>query len=300
MKIRALLASSVVLTGFLTVVVPGTVNAAAKQTVKVYMTGDCADGQMVEGVDEDDCEITVTMTPKTAKRNAVLEVAYDADEPEWEELDSGSTKSGRLIFGVSSTDEDDVWMDGVVLYRVRVKKSGTNKQFVSKEYKTAYTSADAAADDEDLLEDLATEDPEEQAFNEKMDEAKKDNQQKINQQQPNQDIKQNTNGNNQPQNNGGGQPQNNSGQPQNNGGGQPNAGGPTSPPTASQKSGEFNRACGSIQMSKETCEKAIAAKTGAEAIAALGADAEKFCKALAQMACKDVMPKIYVAAAARK
>ena len=297
MKIRALLASSVVLTGFLTVVVPGTVNAAAKQTVKVYMTGDCADGQMVEGVDEDDCEITVSMTPKTAKRSAILEVAYDADEPEWEELDSGSTKSGRLIFGVSSTDEDDVWMDGVVLYRVRVKKSGTNKQFVSKEYKTAYTSADAAADDEDLLEDLATEDPEEQAFNEKMDEAKKDNQQKINQQQPNQDIKQNTNGNNPPQNNGG-QP-NTGGQPNNNGG-QPNMGAPTSPPTAAQKSGEFNRACGSIQMSKETCEKAIAAKTGAEAIAALGPDAEKFCKALAQMPCKDVMPKIYLAASTRK
>jgi len=299
MKIRALLVSSVVLTGFLTVVVPNTVNAAAKQTVKVYMTGDCADGQMVEGVDEDDCEITVSLTPKNAKRSAVLEVAYDPEDPEWEELDSGSTKSGRLIFGVSSTDDDDVWMDGVVLYRVRVKKSGTNKQFVSKEYKTAYTSAEAAADDESLLEDVANEDPKEQAFNEKMDAAKKDNQQKINQQQPNQDIKQNTNGNNQPQNNGGGQPQNNSGQPQNNGGGQPNAG-PTSPPTAAQKSTEFNRACGAIQMSKETCEKAIAAKTGAEAIAALGPDAEKFCKALAMMACKDLMPKIYVAAAARK
>ena len=297
MKIRAVIASSVLLTGFLTVVVPNTVNAAAKQKVKVFMTGDCADGQMVEGVDEDDCEITVSMTPKTAKRSAILEVAYDSDEPEWEELDSGSTKSGRLIFGVSSTDEDDVWMDGIVLYRVRVKKSGVNKQFISNEYKTAYTSADAAADDEDLLEDLATEDPEEQAFNEKMDEAKKDNQQKINQQQPNQDIKQNTNGNNQPQNNGG-QPSN-GGQPNNNGG-QPNMGAPTSPPTAAQKSGEFNRACGSIQMSKETCEKAIAAKTGAEAIAALGPDAEKFCKALAQMPCKDVMPKIYLAASTRK
>ena len=245
MKIRAVIASSVLLTSFLTVVVPNTVNAAAKQKVKVFMTGDCADGQMVEGVDEDDCEITVSMTPKTAKRSAILEVAYDSDQPEWEELDSGSTKSGRLIFGVSSTDEDDVWMDGIVLYRVRVKKSGVNKQFISNEYKTAYTSADAAADDEDLLEDLATEDPEEQAFNEKMDEAKKDNQQKINQQQPNQEIKQNTNGNNPPQNNGGGQPQNN-------GGGQPNPGGPTSPPTAAQKSTEFNRACGSIQMSKET------------------------------------------------
>ena len=77
-------------------------------------------------------------------------------------------------------------------------------------------------------------------------------------------------------------------------------GAPTSPPTAAQKSGEFNRACGSIQMSKETCEKAIAAKTGAEAIAALGPDAEKFCKALAQMPCKDIMPKIYLAASTRK
>jgi hypothetical protein len=240
------------------------------------MTGDCADGQMVEGVDEDDCEITVSMTPKTAKRSAVLEVAYDADEPEWEELDAGSTRSGRLIFGVSSTDEDDVWMDGVVLYRVRVKKSGINKQMTSKEYKTAYTSADAAADDEDLLEDLATEDPEEQAFNEKMDGAKKDNEQKINQQQPNQDIKQNNNGGNK------GQPQNNSG------GNQPKF--ENKPPTPEQRAGEFNRACGSIQMSKDTCNKVIAAKNGAEAIAVLGPDSEKFCQALAKMACKDVMP----------
>ena len=276
MKIRALLTSSVLLAGLLTVVVPGTVNAAKKHTVKIFMTGDCADGQMVEGVDEDDCEITVSMTPKTAKRSAVLEVAYDADEPEWEELDAGSTRSGRLIFGVSSTDEDDYWMDGVVLYRVRVKKSGINKQVLSKEYKTAYTSADEAADDEDLLEDLATEDPEEQAFNEKMDSAKKDNQQKINQQQPNQDIKQNNNGGNK------GQPQNNSG------GNQPQF--ENKPPTPEQRAGEFNRACGSIQMSKDTCNKVIAAKNGAEAIAVLGPDSEKFCQALAKMACKDVMP----------
>lgn len=273
MKIRALLTSSVLLAGLLTIVVPGTVSAAKKQTVKIFMTGDCADGQMVEGVDEDDCEITVSMTPKTAKRSAVLEVAYDADEPEWEELDAGSTRSGRLIFGVSSTDEDDFWMDGVVLYRVRVKKSGVNKQVVSKEYKTAYTSADAAADDEDLMEDLATEDSEEQAFNEKMDGAKKDNEQKINQQQPNQNIKQNS---------GGGQPTNNSGnnQPQFE----------NKPPTPEQRAGEFNRACGEIQMSKDTCNKVIAAKNGAEAIAILGPNSEKFCKALAKMSCKDVMP----------
>ncbi len=194
MKIRALFISSVVLASFLAVAVPGSANAAPKQTVKVFMTGDCADGQMVEEIDEDDCEITVSLTPKSAKRSAIIEVAYDPDEIEWEELDSGKTKSGRLIFGVSSTDDDDIWMDGIVLYRVLVKKSGSNKAFTSKEYKVAYTSAEAASDDEDLLEDLAVLDPEEEALEQKMDQAKSDNQKKVNEQQPNQQIKQNTNG----------------------------------------------------------------------------------------------------------
>ncbi len=194
MKIRALFISSVVLASFLAVAVPGSANAAPKQTVKVFMTGDCADGQMVEEIDEEDCEITVSLTPKSAKRSAIIEVAYDPDEIEWEELDSGKTKSGRLIFGVSSTDEDDVYFDGIVLYRVLVKKSGSNKAFTSKEYKIAYTSAEAAADDEDLLEDLAVLDPEEEALEQKMDQAKSDNQKKVNEQQPNQQIKQNTNG----------------------------------------------------------------------------------------------------------
>jgi hypothetical protein len=194
MKIRALFISSVVLASFLAVAVPGSANAAPKQTVKVFMTGDCADGQMVEEIDEEDCEITVSLTPKSAKRSAIIEVAYDPDEIEWEELDSGKTKSGRLIFGVSSTDDDDIWMDGIVLYRVLVKKSGSNKAFTSKEYKIAYTSAEAAADDEDLLEDLAVLDPEEEALEQKMDQAKSDNQKKVNEQQPNQQIKQNTNG----------------------------------------------------------------------------------------------------------
>jgi hypothetical protein len=198
MKIRALFISSVVLASFLAVAVPGSANAAPKQTVKVFMTGDCADGQMVEEIDEEDCEITVSLTPKSAKRSAIIEVAYDPDEIEWEELDSGKTKSGRLIFGVSSTDDDDIYFDGIVLYRVLVKKSGSNKAFTSKEYKIAYTSAEAAADDEDLLEDLAVLDPEEEALEQKMDQAKSDNQKKVNEQQPNQQIKQNTNGQNPP------------------------------------------------------------------------------------------------------
>lgn len=173
MKIRSL----TVLAGALglLITVPSPVNAAAKQTVKVYMTGDCADGQAVEGVDEDDCELTVNVTPKASRRSAVLEVAYDPDEPEWEELDAGKTKNGRLVFDAPAVDEDDVWMDGVLLYRVTVKKSGVNKKFVSRTYKVAYTSADAAADDEDLMEDLEEETPEEKEFNDQMDKAQENN-----------------------------------------------------------------------------------------------------------------------------
>ena len=275
MKVRAVLTGSALLASMLAVVVPSPVHAAAKQQVKIYLTGDCADGQMVEGVDEDDCEITVNVTPRSAKRSAVLEVAYDPDQPEWEELDSGSTKSGRLIFGVSSTDEDDIWMDGVVLYRVRVKKSGTNKAVVSSVYKTAYTSADAAADDESLMEDVSTVDEDEAAFNDKMDQAKQDNQKKINEQQPNQNIKQGTNS----------QPNNQ--QPNNQG----NV--PAQPPTQNERAGMIHKACGSVQIAAATCEKVIASKNGAEVIAALGGDAEKFCMAISKMPCKDFLPKMF-------
>ncbi|MCX6518797.1 MAG: hypothetical protein NTV13_09090 [Actinobacteria bacterium] len=206
MKLRTL----TVLAGALglLITVPSPVNAAAKQTVKVYMTGDCADGQAVEGVDEDDCELTVNVTPKASRRSAVLEVAYDPDEPEWEELDAGKTKNGRLVFDAPAVDEDDVWMDGVLLYRVTVKKSGVNKKFVQQ-------------------------------------------------------------------------------------------GTTTPPPSASQRSGMFNQACGSIAMAKTKCDAVIAARNGVEALAALGPDAEKFCKALsklnggAELSCKDLMPKIF-------
>lgn len=261
MKLRTL----TVLAGALglLITVPSPVNAAAKQTVKVYMTGDCADGQAVEGVDEDDCELTVNVTPKTSRRSAVLEVAYDPDEPEWEELDAGKTTKGRLVFDAPAVDEDDYWMDGVVLYRVTVKKSGVNKKFVSRTYKVAYTSAEAAANDEDLLEDLEEETPEEKEFNEQMDRAQENNE-KFNPQAGNQQQ-----------------------------------GSTTPPPSASQRSGMFNQACGSIGMAKTKCDSVIAAKNGVEALSVLGGDAIQFCRAVSriamgvEMSCKDVMPKLF-------
>lgn len=269
MKIRALLATSTLAVSLFAVASSHPVNAAGTQKVKILLSGDCADGEMIEGSDEEDCEIMVSITPRSAKRSAVLEVAYDQEDPEWEELDSGKTKSGRLIFDVPSTDEDDAYMDGVVMYRVIVKKSGANKAVRGKEYSIAYTSAEAAANDEELLSDLGTEDPEERAFKDDMDKKQADNKQQINNQQPNQNIGSDKSKNNNQ---------------------------PPAPPTKEQRATEMNKACGSVGISPETCKKVIEAKSGTEGMAALGSNAEKFCQALLKLPCREIMPRIYLAA----
>lgn len=280
MKIRTISAIAGALS--LLVVVPSTAHAAAKQTVKIYMTGDCADGQAVEGADEDDCELTVNVTPRSAKRSATLEVMYEDSEDGWEELDSGKTKSGRLVFEVLSTDEDGDWLDGIFMYRVVVNKSGANKKVTSKEYKVAYTSAGYASDDEDLMADIEEVTPEEKQFNKKMDESQQNNQ-KFN-----------------PQPQTGNQSQSNGQQPGGNQqGGNQQGGTPPTPPAAGDRAGQFNQVCGSLAISKTICEKTIAAKNGVDAIAALGAEAERFCKQISSMmklqttSCKDVMPLLF-------
>ena len=106
MKIRASIAAVAAL-GMVVAVGSSPAGAASKATAKVLMTGDCADGEMLEGTDEDDCQVMVSITPKSKNTSAVLEVAYDEEEPEWEEFDSGKTRGGRLIFDIPSTDEED-------------------------------------------------------------------------------------------------------------------------------------------------------------------------------------------------
>jgi len=265
MKIRTLLATSTLAISLFAVVSPHPVNAAAPQKVKILLSGDCADGEMIEGSDEEDCEIMVSVTPRSAKRSAVLEVAYDSEDPEWEEFDSGKTKSGRLIFDVPSTDEDDDYMNGIVMYRVIVKKSGTKKAVRGKEYSIEYTSADAAANSDELLDDLGTEDAEEKAFEDEMNNYQTDNQRNINNQQPNQNIGSEKSKNNQQ----------------------------LSPPTKGQRAGEMNKACGSLGISQETCKKVIEARSGTEAMAALGSNAERFCQALLRLPCREIMPIIF-------
>lgn len=99
MKIRNLLAV-VAGIGMVVAVDAAPLSAAAKPaTVKVVLTGDCADGEHVEDADEDDCEILVTVTPKNKNVSARLEINFDEDDPDaWEEFDAGKTRGGRLIF----------------------------------------------------------------------------------------------------------------------------------------------------------------------------------------------------------
>ena len=263
MKIRNLLAVMAGL-GMIVAVDAAPVDAAAKQAaVKVMLTGDCADGEHVEDADEDDCEILVSVTPKNKNVSARLEVNFDEDDPDgWEEMDSAKTRGGRLIFSLPATDEDDLWMDGVVLYRVVVKKASGVKLPKMREYRVEYVSALAAEGDEDLAAEMA----EDKEFNEEMDAAQSDNKRNIQQQQPNADIKQ--------------------------GGKQQGQG-------RFNKAAEFNRACGAIGFPQADCQKLIETKSPGDAEKILGSKAEAWCTALAappagmKVPCKEVLPRAF-------
>ena len=262
MKIRTLMTVAAGL-GMSLAIAPHGVSAASKASVKVFMTGDCADGKMVEDSDEDDCQLTVSVTPKSKKVSATLEVAYDEEDPEWEELDSDRTRGGRVQFDVSATDEDDVWMDGVVLYRVAVSKSAGISVPKQKVYKVEYVSAENA-DESDLEMD-----EEDKAFNAEMDKAQADNKQKIQQQQPNQQVSSDKSAQNQDQK-----------------------------PGNFDKAAEFNRACGAIGFPKDKCDQLVATKAPNDALKILGNQAEKWCTALVnskeqKVTCDMVLPKVF-------
>ena len=263
MRIRTLLTVAAGL-GMSLAIAPQGVSAAGKASAKVFMTGDCADGKQTEGTDEDDCQITVSVTPKSKNLSVVLEVAYDEEEPEWEEFDSGKTRGGRLIFDIPATDEDDVWMDGVVLYRVKPKQTPGISLPKGKVYKIEYVSSENAEEDDTTMSD------EDKAFNEEMDKAQADNKEKIQQQQPNQQVSSDKSVQNQQQ---------------------PQQG-------KFDKAGEFNRACGSIGFAKDKCDKLIATKTPKDALAILGNQSEKWCTALVnskeqKVTCDDVLPRVF-------
>lgn len=262
MKIRTLMTVAAGL-GMSLAIAPHGVSAASKASAKVFMTGDCADGKQTEGTDEDDCQITISVTPKNKSIAAVLEVAYDEEDPEWEEFDSGKTKGGRLIFDVPATDEDDNWMDGVVLYRVTPKKTAGMTVPKGKVYKIEYVSSENAGEDDTTM------DEEDKAFNAEMDKAQADNKQKIAQQQPNQQVSSDKSAQNQDQK-----------------------------PGNFDKAAEFNRACGAIGFPKDKCDQLVATKVPSDALKILGNQSEKWCTALVnskeqKVTCDMVLPKVF-------
>ena len=70
MKIRASIAAVAALG--MVVAVGSPAGAASKVTAKVMMTGDCADGEMLEGTDEDDCQVMVSKIGRASCRERVL------------------------------------------------------------------------------------------------------------------------------------------------------------------------------------------------------------------------------------
>lgn len=260
MKIRASIAAVAALG--MVVAVGSPASAASKATVKVLMTGDCADGEHVETTDQDDCQIMVSVTPKSKNVSAVLEMNTDEEDPEgWEEFDSGRTRGGRLIFDLPAT-EDDMWRDGVLLWRVQVKKAAGVKLPPVREYRVSYISELALEDNPDLL-DQAGDDKE---FNAEMDKAQAENKQMIQQQQPNAQIQSDKS--------------------------------MQGPPQNFNKAGEFNRACGAIGFPKDKCDQLVAAKAPSEALKILGNQSEKWCVALRdskteKVTCDMVLPRVF-------
>lgn len=237
------------------------VEAAPAASVKVFLTGDCADGEHVEGVDEDDCELNVSVSNKKKNVSARVEVAYDEEDPEWEEFDSAKTRGGRVVFEIPATDEDDVWMDGVVIYRVLVKKAAGVKIPKMREYRVEYVSAEAAEGDEELAEEMA----EDKEFNAEMDGHQAENENFRKEQQPNGGYREQ-------------RPRDNEGR--------------------FDKAAEFNRACGAIQFPADQCAKLVETKSPNDAVAILGDRAEAWCAALAatkgvKAGCAMVLPNVF-------
>ena len=261
MKVRAS-AAVIAALGMVVAVGSSPASAASKATVKVMLTGDCADGEHVETTDKDDCQILVSVTPKSKNVAAVLEMNLDEEDPDgWEEFDSGRSRGGRLIFDVPAT-EDDMWRDGVILWRVQVKKAAGVKLPPVREYRVSYISAVAL----ETNPDLADQSDADKEFNAEMDQAQADNDRNIQQQQPNQQIRsdKSTQG----------------------------------PPQNFDKAAEFNRACGAIGFPKDKCDMLVAAKSPADALKILGNQSEKWCVALRnskteKVSCDMVLPNVF-------
>lgn len=125
--------------------VPG-VALANHQKWTVTLTGGCKDLRMDEAKDDDDCEITASVSPKTPARTVTLQMKSGDS---WTKVKSTKTKGGSVSFAISAYDDEESWRDGTVRYRISVSKSGKEKVFTSKQYAIEFTpdAGDGTSDD---------------------------------------------------------------------------------------------------------------------------------------------------------
>ena len=115
---------------------------AALAKPPVTASGDCKDGQMVEGDDDDNCTLVVKVG--NSNRKVVLETLNS--DGGWDTVDSVIAKKGVAKFELAATDEDGIWLDGDYAFRAHALKSGKNGEVFSQEFDVTFASS-AAADD---------------------------------------------------------------------------------------------------------------------------------------------------------
>lgn len=124
------------------------VKNAALGKPAVAPKGSCDDGEMIEGLDEDDCVITIKVGKST--RKASLQVLNT--DGDWDTLDSVIAKRGAAKFDIFATDDDGAWLDGQYTYRVFAARSGKLPEFISDDFDVLY-GTEVAADDTTEMSD---------------------------------------------------------------------------------------------------------------------------------------------------
>ncbi len=122
------------------------VKNAALGKPAILAKGSCDDGEMIEGVDEDDCVISIKLGRAT--RKAALQVLNT--DGDWDEIDSMVARRGGAKFDVFATDDDGVWLDGQYTYRVFAPRSGKLPEFISEDFDVLY-GTEFVADDTEAL-----------------------------------------------------------------------------------------------------------------------------------------------------
>jgi len=125
------------------------VKNAALGKPAVVATGSCDDGEMIEGLDDDDCVVTIKVGKST--RKASLQVLNT--DGDWDTIDSVVAKRGGAKFDVFATDDDGVWLDGLYTFRVYAARSGKTPDFISEDFDVIFGSEVALDDTTEMSEE---------------------------------------------------------------------------------------------------------------------------------------------------